>query len=237
MHTPLGIVRARRPAPSGLTGFLHQLPAFAGHPPDAVVDLGDLAETRSASRGEVLWQPGDKGDTVVIVRSGVVLLRRDVGEHGVTLDVCGRGAFLGLAPGPRDHEAVVHDGGTLLVVPRSSFDAWLVDHAELAPAMVGLAAAQAQRMASRLTLVSMHGARARLALLLLDLADRFGVRDSRGVIVDVRLTHREMAALIGATRETVSVAIVELRNAGVVETEARRVVVVDEAALAEVAGV
>jgi CRP/FNR family transcriptional regulator len=74
-------------------------------------------------------------------------------------------------------------------------------------------------------------------MLFLDLADRFGVRDSRGVIVDVRLTHREMASLIGATRETVSVAIVELRNAGHIATEARRVIVVDERALREIAGV
>lgn len=236
MHTPLGLVRARRPAPAGVTGFLGQLPAFADQASEALLDLGDLAETRSAERGEVLWRAGDAGDTVVIVRSGVVMLRRDLAEHSVTLDVCGRGAFLGLAAGPRDHEAVVHDAGTLLVVPRTSFDAWLVDHPRVCPAVVGLAADQARRLGARLALVSMHGAKARLAMLLLDLAERFGVRDSRGVIVDVRLTHREMAALIGATRETVSVAIVDLRNAGVVETEARRVVVVDEAALAGIAG-
>lgn len=237
MHAPLGLARGRRSASaSGVSGFLAALPPFDGRHDDAVADLADLASATSLDRGETLWAAGAPGDTVVIVRSGVVLLSRSVAGHTVTLDVCGRGCILGLGIGPRDHDAVVHDGGTFLVVPRSSFDAWLIDHPRLAPAMVGMAADTGRRMAARLTLVSMHGAKARLALLLLDLADRFGVRDSRGTIVDVRLTHREMAALIGATRETVSVAIVELRNAGVVETEARRVVVVDPDALRDIAG-
>jgi CRP/FNR family transcriptional regulator len=84
-------------------------------------------------------------------------------------------------------------------------------------------------------LICLHSARARLAGLLLDLADRFGVRDSEGVIVDLRLTHRELAALIGATRETVSVAIVELRDAGLVRTDARRAVLLNVDALREIA--
>ena len=83
------------------------------------------------------------------------------------------------------------------------------------------------RMQGRLALIGLHGARAHLAGLLLELSRSFGVRDSSGVIIDLRLTHRELAALIGATRETVSVAIVEIRNAGLVRTEQRRVVITD----------
>ena len=51
-----------------------------------------------------------------------------------------------------------------------------------------------------------------LASLLLELTEDFGVRDSRGVIINLKLTHKEMAALIGATRETVSFAILEDRK-------------------------
>jgi CRP/FNR family transcriptional regulator len=67
------------------------------------------------------------------------------------------------------------------------------------------------------------------------LAPEFGVRDSRGVIVNLKLTHREMASLIGATRETVSFAILDMRRDGLIQTESKRVIIADEEALAKVA--
>jgi CRP-like cAMP-binding protein len=236
--TALPLVQPRRrTGGAGASGFLATLAGFDDRHRAAVEELSEVAEARRVRRGEVLWREGDVSDCVVVVRSGVVLQRRAIASHAVALDVCGRGAFLGLAGARRDHEAVMHEDGTLFVIRRADFEAWVVEHPAVAIAVIEVASGAARRMAGRLALVSMHGARARLAMLFLDLADRFGVRDSRGVIVDVRLTHREMASLIGATRETVSVAIVELRNAGHIATEARRVIVVDERALREIAGV
>ena len=79
-------------------------------------------------------------------------------------------------------------------------------------------------------------AHSRLANLFLDLAEDFGVRDSRGVIVNIKLTHKEMASLIGATRETVSFAILDLRKSGLILTESKRVIILDEDGLKELVG-
>ena len=62
------------------------------------------------------------------------------------------------------------------------------------------------------------------------MVDDFGVRDARGTI-NLKLTHREMAYLIGATRETVSFAILDLRKSKLLLTEGRRVILLDLAAL------
>lgn len=171
----------------------------------------------------------------MVVRSGGVALSRRVLDREATLDHVGRGELIGLASGPRASTAIVHGDAALFIIPRAAFERWLVEHPAMAVPVLDAFAARARRLAERLALVSMHGARARLALLLLDLAERFGVRDARGTIVDLRLTHRELAGLLGATRETVSVAIIGLRDAGVVATEARRVVVLDADALRRVA--
>jgi CRP-like cAMP-binding protein len=160
-----------------------------------------------------------------------------LGDREVTVDYFGRGELLGLHAGElADDEAIAHEDCTLLTVSRSDFDAWLAEHPSASRAIVRTLARACRRTRERLALVTMNGAKARLAALLLDLADRFGVRDSRGVIVDLRLTHREMASLIGATRETVSVAIVELRSEEIVRTEHRRVILLDEPKLRSLAG-
>jgi len=87
----------------------------------------------------------------------------------------------------------------------------------------------------RMTDLVYETAHARLALLFLELASTFGVRDSRGTIVNLKLTHREMATLIGTTRETVSFAIVDLRKDRVIENQGKRVVILDEDALRQIA--
>ena len=179
-----------------MVGFLSRLEVFDGEGRDALHSFAALGELRRVRRGQALWEEGDASSHLVVVRSGVVLLRRHRAEHTVCLDVVGQGTFLGLEGTARAYEAVVHEDANLFFVPRAALERWLVSHPRAALAVLQLAGGQSERLASRLTLVSMHGARSRLACLFLDLAGRFGVRDSRGVILDLRLTHREMAALI-----------------------------------------
>src|SRR5690606_31728131 len=93
-----------------------------------------------------------------------------------------------------------------------------------------------QRLEARLGLLATRSARRRLARALLDLAGDFGVRDSRGIIVNLRLTHREIGALLGTSRETASLALVELRRAGLVLPDGKRLVLLDPAALDAIAG-
>jgi CRP/FNR family transcriptional regulator len=236
MTATLTLVDPTRRSSMGAASFLSQLPAFARSRLGAIDELAELAVPRRLRRGERLWRQGEAANGVGVVRSGVLLLNRMGEEHDVALDICGRGCFVGVVGGARDDEAVAHEDSALLWWPRESFERWLATHPEMIPAVLELAGDPGRRLASRLALVTVNGARTRLARLLLDLSDRFGVRDSRGVIVDLRLTHREMAALIGATRETVSVAMVEMRAHGTVASEGRRVVLLDLPALREIAG-
>jgi CRP/FNR family transcriptional regulator len=105
----------------------------------------------------------------------------------------------------------------------------MMRHAPLAMRMIRLVGERRQRLENRVESLLFKSAHARLAALFLELGDTFGVRDSRGRIVNLKLTHKEIASLIGATRETVSFAILDLRKDGLVLTEGKRVILVDEA--------
>ncbi len=233
MAASLKLVRsAPLASPRTTVGFLQRLENFSGLDLRALEQLASRVEVRRVRRGEPVWVTGARPDEVVWVRSGVVRVTRTVGEREVTIGYHGRGDLLGLDGGSdRPTDAVAHEDTALLVVSRTDLDAWVVANPSSGPALVAVMSTATCRLQERLALVTMNGAKARLVALLLDLAARFGVRDSRGVIIDLRLTHREMASLIGATRETVSVAIVELRSEKVVRTESRRVILTDEEAL------
>lgn len=76
----------------------------------------------------------------------------------------------------------------------------------------------------------------RLATLLMNLADRFGGENGSGVMLDVRLTHQELANMIASTREAVSKVMSEFQRDGYIEVKNRKVVILDQGALTEYAG-
>jgi CRP-like cAMP-binding protein len=74
---------------------------------------------------------------------------------------------------------------------------------------------------------------ARLASLLLNLAERFGEEDGSGTLLSVRLTHQELANMIASTREAVSKVMSEFQREGSIEVQNRRIVLLNKEAIAE----
>jgi CRP-like cAMP-binding protein len=66
---------------------------------------------------------------------------------------------------------------------------------------------------------------ARLATLLSNLSERFGEANGSGTVIDVRLTHQDLANMIVSTREAVSKVMSEFQRDGVIEISNRRIVV------------
>ena len=55
---------------------------------------------------------------------------------------------------------------------------------------------------------------AKLAALLLELGDEYGQEVEDGILIGVKITHQEMANLIGSTRETISLTLAQFKKKG-----------------------
>jgi CRP-like cAMP-binding protein len=66
----------------------------------------------------------------------------------------------------------------------------------------------------------------RIAVALLDLADKFGLPDARGTIINLRFGHRNIAELVSGSRPKVSVCLRRFAREGVLIQERRRIIVV-----------
>src|SRR5262249_15826224 len=71
----------------------------------------------------------------------------------------------------------------------------------------------------------------KLAELLVKLAGEYGVDDARGTMVALKITHQELANLIGSTRETVSLTLSQFKRKRFITTEGRKVMISDAEAL------
>jgi CRP/FNR family transcriptional regulator, cyclic AMP receptor protein len=74
--------------------------------------------------------------------------------------------------------------------------------------------------------------RDRLIHFLLELAEKYGQRTPEGVLLGIKLSHQDLAGVIGSTRETVTVLLGELQREGRLSVKRRQVIVKDLARLA-----
>jgi len=67
----------------------------------------------------------------------------------------------------------------------------------------------------------------RVAEFLVDAAQRYGVPDSRGLLISMKYTHQEIADYVGSTRETVTLTLGDFKRRSLVVFDHRRIVLPD----------
>jgi CRP-like cAMP-binding protein len=190
--------------------------------------LDPIAVRVEHPRGAVLFDVGDAASYVGWVGSGVVRVSVPAGPRELLLHLHLRGQAFGesalVGETHRRHRAVAHEATVVWQLPLAA----LGDAARRALAIpIGQVIDARRRRLERRCALQARDASARLANTLLELAEDGGVRDSRGMIIAVRIAQREIAALVGVSRETVSAQLMALRRAGLVSAEERRLVLRD----------
>ena len=215
-----------------LVPALRRVPLFA-ELSDAEIDrVAELARERTYPKSSVILFEDDPGDALYVVVTGAVKVVL-VGEDGreVILSVLKEGDFFGemalIDDEPRSAHVIAMEDANLLVLRREDFQNRLRE----APGMaVGLLRALSRRLREAddkiggLVLLDVPG---RIARLLLDLADESGSAQ-----IEKTLTHQTIAQMIGASRETVSRAMKEFQDAGLIGVERRRITLRDRPELA-----
>jgi CRP-like cAMP-binding protein len=217
--------------------LLTRSPLLTGLKRDLHKRLVAAAEVRELARRAPVWSAGTASAGLGLVRAGV--LRETIG-HGaeeVLVGLPGRGDWVGattlLAGGAHHTDLSAHDESVVIWFPAAALEPL---DASLARRLAAATAERCRRVESRLAETAYHTVEARLAATVVDLADAHGVRDSRGVIVNLRLTRRDLAQLAGTTRESTSAVVGRWQRDGVVETDARRLVVLDRERLVALSG-
>ncbi len=112
----------------------------------------------------------------------------------------------------------------LHLVDRRRMDAWLEDPA-LAANIVRVLSAQVADRELAVAIALEPRVERRLLLKLRQLAERWGRVTPDGIRLDLRLTHQELANMVGAVRESVTIALGRLAEAGEIEVRNRTLLI------------
>lgn len=186
--------------------------------------------------GTAVFREGDQAAAVYELVSGCVRIEVTTPTGArLVLGVKGPGDLVGelgaLDGRPRSATAIAIDDVELLRTGVDDFLAALAREPDLAIGLLRHLSRDLRRSDQRTTARASADTTQRLALLLLELSDRFGEHNTGGVEIDLSLTQEDIAGWIGATREATARSLRRLREAGCVSTARRRVSVTDLDAL------
>jgi CRP-like cAMP-binding protein len=83
----------------------------------------------------------------------------------------------------------------------------------------------------RLADFALNAIPARLERMLVEFSERYGVVEDGGVLIDIPLPHREIASIVGSTRESVTVRLNAMRREGTIDFVNRKILVKRPASL------
>jgi CRP-like cAMP-binding protein len=201
--------------------------------------LRALGRTRTYRRGTLVFAEGDRSDFVVVVLDGrlKILASTERGDESV-LGIRGAGSLVGELAAfdgePRTASAIALDPVTVRMITAAEFRDFVNTRPGAAVELIRMLMRRLREGDRRRVEFGSYDATARVARLLRDLAGQ-QVRSDGGP-VQIRLAQRELAGLVGASRESVARALATLRDRDLVATGRGTVTLFDLDALGRVAG-
>jgi CRP/FNR family transcriptional regulator, cyclic AMP receptor protein len=209
-------------------------------PAAPVKALRQASTVRTYEPGDPIFGPSRDPRQVYVLEDGLVRIFR-VTPAGAefTLGYVRPGELFGevsvLSDKPRETFAQAKVASKILSIPRTVFLATLRAHNPVLYSVTKRIAERVIALQSRAEDLIFLDVRSRLVRLLVRLADEHGRRDDRGLAIGLPLTHDEIATLIGTSRQTVSLLLRELTDAGLVARRGRQLVLPKPAGLEAIA--
>jgi CRP-like cAMP-binding protein len=213
---------------------------FARIEPDTAEELGKRLQRKRFRRGQPLFHQGDRADALYILVEGsvAIVMSSESGDRMVlnalhAPDVFGEISLLDGGVRSAGTEAV--DDVTVLMLSRKAFLELIREHPKLVDLILRALGALVRRLseqASDFVFLDLPG---RLAKVLLHLA-AYVDHEVHGVPIELNITQKQLAEMAGGTRQSVNQVLQGWAQRGIVEVQARRVLVFDPEALRQRAG-
>lgn len=194
---------------------------------DLVLKMG---RRRVLNRGQTVFNQGAKHDGIYLIESGRirVFYSSPLGRE-ITLAYWHAGNFVG---GPEVFDSGVHQwsgvaasNASIVQLPGKDLRILVAEMPNLA---IGLIEGLSFKGKCYSALAQMLGTRSitqRLAHLLLHLAELYGVQEADGVLIAAAFTHADLAHMVGATRQWVTISLKRMQDKQIVITRSSQIIV------------
>jgi CRP/FNR family transcriptional regulator len=184
------------------------------------------------SAGELLFSEGEPCNGLHIIALGKVrIFKTSTSGREQVLALNGPGESVAEVPvfdgGPYPASAVAIEDTEIAFISRRDFNAYCLEHPEVALKVLSVVGARLRRLVGIIEELSFTTIRQRLISALLKLVQSEGRKTERGIEFQLPATHQELANQLGTVRELISRNLMRLQAEGLLDVDARNIVVKD----------
>ncbi|HYE13354.1 MAG TPA: Crp/Fnr family transcriptional regulator [Pyrinomonadaceae bacterium] len=204
--------------------------------PETLARLAAASTAVDARRRRFIYRAGDAADSLFVIESGRVKICSMDAETGreAVIDIIGPGALFGesslYSAGVREKCALAYENARLLQIPAGEFREAMGASRGLYDYTFRMLGQRLTRAERRVADFALDAIPARLDKLLAEMSERYGQPSPGGVLIDLPLPHREIASIVGSTRESVTVRLNALKRAGIIDFVDRKILIKTPAA-------
>lgn len=215
---------------------LRRVPLFGSLNEQQIRDIARAARRHRYDRDQVVFYQGDAGDTFYVILSGEVKVSLSSAEGQEAILVMleageSFGEFALLDEQPRSATIEATRPTEVLALRKDDFHRLIRQSPEIALELLRVMTRRLRDTDQLVEDTAFLDVAERLAKKLLQLMEQHGRKAAAGIELDIQLTQQDLAAMIGATRESVNKQLGAFRDRGIVTVDRQRITVRDEAAL------
>lgn len=221
------------PAPRiDLASVLGKTALLSGLSPSELQTLAARTVRKLFTSGELLFSEGEPCNGLHIIASGKIrIFKTSMNGREQVLAVNVPGESVAELPvfdgGPFPASAIAIENTEIAFISRRDFQAYCMEHPEVALKVLVVVGARLRRLVGIIEELSFTTIRQRLISALVKLAQSQGNKTERGIEFQLPSTHQELANQLGTVRELISRNLMRLQAEGLLDVDARQIVVKD----------
>ena len=224
--------RARDLSPEDRAEMIRRLEFGSTLDDGLVTDMARNSVVLDFRRRRFVYRAGEPADCLYAIIHGRIKLCRiepDTTREAV-IDILPEGSLFGESAlystaGQRANSAIAYENSRLLRIQVGDFKRGMAEDDRLHDYTFRLIGQRLDHAEGRLADFALNAIPARLDSLLADFSMRYGVSEPEGVLIDIPLPHREIASIVGSTRESVTVRLNAMRREGTIAFVKRRILI------------
>ena len=204
---------------------LRTIPVFEGLQEEDVRALADKAVVRNFPKNTIVVNQGDLTDSLYVILAGKVkVYLGDESGKELILDIKGPGQYFGemvLDEGPRSASVITMEPSQFAVISRADSRNFLLKHPKIALHVITNLIRTARGLNENVKSLAMLDVYGRVARMLLELA----VEEDGHLVIPGKLTQKDMANRVGASREMINRILRDLSTGGYIKVESGRITI------------
>ncbi|MBT1070288.1 Crp/Fnr family transcriptional regulator [Pelotalea chapellei] len=207
--------------------IIRHVPFFSSLSNDETVQVEQLIRKKSFTKDQIVLQEEETSHYMYLVYSGkvrVVKMTEEGREQIITIhrknDFFGEMALLDGKTAPAT--IIAHEDAVIGLLSKEDFERHLLSNELINRKIITLLCGRLREAWAMIKILGFDSAEQRLMAVLDRLQELNGIMDDGGVIINVKLTHQQLANYTSVTRETITRMLKRFEKEGVIEITSNR---------------